>query len=66
MKIKIQELRQKSTEELNLLLKENQNKLQQLNFDLANKKLKNTGEIKQVKKLIARILTIIQERKKHA
>ena len=66
MKIKIQELRQKSTEELNLLLKENQNKLQQLNFDLANKKLKNTGEIKQVKKLIARILTTIQERKKHA
>ncbi len=67
MKIKNQELKQKSTDELSLLLKENQVKLQRLRFDLASKKLKNTGELNQTKKLIAKILTIIsQERKNHA
>ncbi|MDD2730690.1 MAG: 50S ribosomal protein L29 [Candidatus Portnoybacteria bacterium] len=66
MKIKTQELRQKTTDELSLLLKENQAKLQRLRFDLASKKLKNTGELSQVKKMIAKILTISQEIKNHA
>jgi ribosomal protein L29 len=66
MKIKTQELRQKTTEELSLLLKESQTKLQRLRFDLASKKLKNTGELSQTKKMIAKILTISQEGKNHA
>lgn len=40
------------------MLKEGREKLRQLSFDLASKKLKNTNEIGLIKKQIARILTI--------
>jgi len=59
-----QELRQKNLAELQRLLEEKRKQLLQLKFDLAKGKLKNTAQIGQVKKEVARILTIINENKK--
>ncbi|MBI2450507.1 MAG: 50S ribosomal protein L29 [Candidatus Nealsonbacteria bacterium] len=56
--MKIQELKQKSKDELSKLLQDNREKLRQLRFDLASGKAKNIREIRQIKKDIARILTI--------
>jgi large subunit ribosomal protein L29 len=59
--MKAQELRKKSKEELEKLLKEKKDYLQKLKFDLSLGKLKNVKEIGQVKKDIARILTILKK-----
>jgi len=56
---KIQELKNKSIEELQGLLGENYEKLRKLRFNLASNKLKNVREISETKKTIARILTFI-------
>ena len=61
MKIKIKELRQKTEQELAMMLKQNREKLRELKFDLASKKLKNTGEIRLIKIQIAQILTIFSK-----
>jgi large subunit ribosomal protein L29 len=61
--IKIKELRQKSANELEVMLRENREKVRQLSFDLASKKLKNTNELKFVKRQIAQILTILKDKK---
>lgn len=61
--MKTKELRQKPIKELQALLREKQKKLSQLRFDLNNKKLKNVREIPQSKRVIAKILTILQEKK---
>ncbi len=53
------ELKQKSANELKMMLKENREKLRGLKFDLASRKLKNVHEISVAKKDIARILTIL-------
>lgn len=60
MKIKAKELRQRTKQELEMTLKQNREKLRELKFDLASKKLKNTNEIKAVKNQIAQILTILK------
>ncbi len=54
------ELRQKTKKELEILLASDREKLRKLRFDLANKKLKNVHEIKQTKKEIARLLTLLK------
>jgi len=59
--MKTTELRQKSKSELEKLLQENREKLRQLRFDLAAGKVKNVREIREIKKDIARILTIEAE-----
>ncbi len=61
--MKAKELRQKSKKELHSLLIEKRNKLLQLKFDLVNKKLKNVREIRETRRDIARILTLIKEMK---
>jgi len=58
--MKIVELRQKPKKELERLLKEDREKLRQLNFDLAAGKVKNVREIRGLKKEIARILTLLK------
>lgn len=58
--MKVQELRKKTKSELQKLLRERRERLRQLRFDLASGKLKNYREIRQVKKDIARILTILK------
>ena len=60
---KIQELKNKSIEELQGLLGENYEKLRKLRFNLASNKLKNVREISETKKTIARILTFIHYEK---
>jgi large subunit ribosomal protein L29 len=58
--MKIVELRQKPKGELQRVLRDNQEKLRQLRFDLASGKIKNVREIRGVKKEIARILTLLR------
>ena len=62
--MKISEIKQKSQSELHRILAEKQEKLRQLRFDLASGKVKNVREIRQIKKDIARILTIITQNSK--
>ncbi|MBX4190044.1 50S ribosomal protein L29 [Candidatus Parcubacteria bacterium] len=49
----------KSKAELSATLTELRSQLTSLTFQLADKKLKNTNEIKQVKRNIARVLTAL-------
>ncbi|MDD4996252.1 MAG: 50S ribosomal protein L29 [Patescibacteria group bacterium] len=62
MKMKIKELKQKSKQELEKLLREIKENLRFLNFDLQLKQSKNVREIRKSKKLIAKILTIINQK----
>lgn len=59
--MKIAELRQKPRRELQKLLQDSQEKLRQFRFDLVSGKIKNVREVRQTKKDIARILTILKE-----
>ena len=59
MFIKMSELRQKSPEELSLLLGERRTRTDELRFLLAQKKTKNVKEIAGVRKDIARIKTAL-------
>jgi len=59
---KSKELRLKPEEELNQLLSESQKKLRELRFNLASGKVKNVRTIRVLKKDIARILTILNEK----
>ncbi|MFA5163366.1 MAG: 50S ribosomal protein L29 [Patescibacteria group bacterium] len=52
-----QELKSKSSAELQALLSLEQEKLRDLRFKDSNKQLKNVREIRNVKKLIARVFT---------
>lgn len=58
--MKITELRQKTKDELELMLNDDREKLRQLYFDLSAGKVKNVSEVKKTKKEIARILTILK------
>lgn len=57
--MKAKELRQKSQNELQKLLRDKQERQRQLRFDLSSGKVKNVREIRQIKKDIARILTVL-------
>ncbi len=61
--MKARELREKSQAELQNLLRDRRERLRQLRFDLASGKIKNVREIRQTKKDIARILTILNLKK---
>jgi large subunit ribosomal protein L29 len=61
--MKIQELRQKSKEELQKLLVNHRETLRNLQFDLASGKVKNVRQIREFKKDIAKILTILNQSK---
>ena len=61
MLLKAKELRLKTKEELKKLLEESQNKLRDLYFGISLKQLKNVRELRKVRKLIAKIKTIINE-----
>ena len=58
--MKVKELRQRPEAELKKLLQESRDKLRQLRFDLAGGKVKNVREIRQIKKNIAQILTLLK------
>ncbi len=60
--MKAAELRQKNKPELQKMTQDLSERLRQLRFDLASGKVKNVREIRQIKKDIARIFTIIKEK----
>lgn len=60
--MKTEELRKKTKEELEKLLAEKREKRVKLRFDLKTGKVKNIREIREIKKDIARILTILKEK----
>ncbi|MCD6270933.1 50S ribosomal protein L29 [bacterium] len=62
--MKAKELRQKTIEDLRKLERELRERLRGLRFDLASGKVKNVRELREVKKDIARILTVIREKEK--
>ncbi|MEK7167382.1 MAG: 50S ribosomal protein L29 [Patescibacteria group bacterium] len=61
--MEIKELREKEIKELNHLLSELRKKLDDLNFKVAQKQLKNVREVRNAKKAIAQILTVLKEKK---
>ena len=56
------EIREKSDNQLQNLIRESKEKLKKLRFSLSNKQLKDYSEISQTKKVIARAKTILKER----
>ena len=60
--MKAKEIREKSKEELEVLLKDAQAKLTQARFDLNTRQLRDASEIKKTRKDIARILTILHNK----
>lgn len=60
--MKIKDLHQKTEKELNELLIDNRYKLGKLKFDLSSKKIKNVREIRDLRRDVARILTILNEK----
>lgn len=59
------ELRQLSEKELERLLAESREKVRELRFRAARREIKNVREVRELKKTIARILTLNKETKKH-
>ncbi|MBP8617817.1 MAG: 50S ribosomal protein L29 [Candidatus Pacebacteria bacterium] len=64
--MKTKDLKNKNEADLKKLLNESQKKLQEMKFNLSLGKLKNTKAIHQLKKDIARILTIMKSNEKRA
>lgn len=60
--MKTKELKQKTKEELERLLEDSREKLRNLRFDIQMKQSKNVREIRKTKKLIAKILTFINQK----
>lgn len=61
--MKIKELKTKPEGELQRMLKEEREHLRGLRFDLASKKLKKVREARGSKRTIARILTLLNEKR---
>lgn len=58
--MKKNDLHNQNSAELATMLETARAKLSQLRFDLADKKLKKTNEIKATRRLIARVLTALK------
>ncbi len=59
--MKAVELKKKTNKELTKILIKNKERLRSLRFDLASGRVKNVREIRNLKKDIARILTLIKK-----
>jgi large subunit ribosomal protein L29 len=60
--MKVTEIREKTMEELNSELSELKSELFKLRFQLATNQLENPMKLKDVKKTIAKVKTILRER----
>ncbi|PIS42266.1 MAG: 50S ribosomal protein L29 [Candidatus Kerfeldbacteria bacterium CG08_land_8_20_14_0_20_40_16] len=60
--MKIKELREKSDNELQKLLKSTREHFREVRFKVASEQLKNVRAVRAEKKTIAKILTVIKER----
>jgi len=63
--MKIKEIRTKKESELHGLLAENRRKLRELRFKDANKQLGNVRSIREGKKEVAKILTVLNTNKEN-
>lgn len=62
--MKASEFRSRSNNELSKTLRDERERLVSLRFDLSSGKIKNVREIRKLKKDIARINTLLNERKR--
>lgn len=62
--LEYKELKKKNPAELGKLLNEYREKLRDLRFKDANKQLKNVREIRTVRRIISRVLTLLSSAKK--
>ncbi len=60
--MKLQELKEKSIDELNTLIDETKKQLFDLRMQKALQKLENTAQIRQLKTVIAQAKTLIKEK----
>lgn len=60
--MKIKELREKNIEELKKLLTEKEELVRKLRFDLVAKQFKGVRQIREAKKTVAQILTILNQK----
>ena len=63
-KEKIREFSRLPKRELQRNLSEKRERLRQLRFDLASGKVKNVGEVREIRKDIARMITIFKKKNK--
>lgn len=61
--MELKELKLKTEKELKQILNEYRDKLRELRFKDANKQLKDVREIREVKKTVARVLTLLKVKK---
>lgn len=61
--MKIKEIRDKTPEELKRLLADTREELFKLNVQSMTGRVEHTGRARQIKKSIARILTVMEERR---
>jgi len=61
--MKAKDLQKKPEKDLLKMLADEKTKLQQLRFDLPSGKIKNVREIRKLRREVARILTLLQQRK---
>ncbi len=61
--MKTEELRKKNTSELNKSVEDLKSKLSDIRFESSLNQLKNVKDVNKMKKEIARILTIMREKK---
>ncbi|OGY45548.1 MAG: 50S ribosomal protein L29 [Candidatus Buchananbacteria bacterium RIFCSPHIGHO2_02_FULL_38_8] len=60
--MKFKELKSKPEAELNKVLNELRDKLRELRFKVTSKQLKNLRDVRETKKTIARILTLLKQK----
>ena len=61
--MKIKEIREKNIEELKKLLAEKREEVRKLRFDIASKQAKNNRKLRNDKKEIAKILTVLNNKR---
>ncbi len=61
--MKIKELREKTEQELRMLLKEGRDAIQSLRFRIAVKELKDVRELREKRQMVSRILTLLRAMK---
>lgn len=61
--MEFKELKKKSEKELHKILLESRDKLRDLRFKDANKQLKNIREIRKIREVVARVMTLLNVKK---
>ena len=60
--MELKELKKKSKSELHHILNESREKLREFRFKDANKQLKNVRKIRETRSIIARVLTLLNDK----